>query len=176
MSAMKMNSKGTKMDGTKDVLMCYICNCSNKECKCKLDNDFHFMSPENLKEYQKKKNRAFRHFNEHLKNLKENGETIVEFRCGKKDNLYNLKLSPQEITNYENAVNAAKQFYDGLSLYEDNIKHALAYIKNKKIANRAKSKKGNEISVASFLTPKLEEMFCEISPRAKFRSTIAEYK
>ena len=157
-------------------LMCYICTLSNKECKCKLDNDFHFMSPENLKEYQKKKNREFRYFDKHIKNLKENGETIIEFRCGKKDNLYNLKLSPNEITNYEKAVIAAKQFHDGLSLYEDNIKYALEYVKNKKLVKRAKSKKGNEISVASFLTPKLEEMFCEISPRAKFRSTIMEYK
>ena len=82
-----MNTKGTKMDGTKDALMCYICNCSNKECKCKLDNDFHFMSPENLKEYQKKKNREFRHFDKHIKNLKEKGETILEFRVGKKEKI-----------------------------------------------------------------------------------------
>lgn len=160
----------------KKKLFCYICNLSNKECKCKLDNDFHFMSPEDLKKRQKEKNYVFRHFDKHLKNLKENGETIVEFMCGKKDNLYTLKLSPKEIVDYEKAVNAAKQFYDGLSLYEDNTKHALAYVKDKKIVKRVKSKKEKEISVASFLTPKLEDMFCEISSRAKFLSTIAEYK
>ena len=60
--------------------------------------------------------------------------------------------------------------------FEDNIEHALAYVKDKKLVKLAKSKKGNEISVASFLTPELEKMICEITPRAKFLYTIEDNK
>jgi len=114
-------------------------------------------------------------FEKNLMELKKDGKTTVDLLNGNSLNRYSLKLDQKEIATFEKALVSNIEYYEALAKNDLNEEKAFDSITDKTIAKRARNYGKERGRFFSFLSAKLEKMFCSITPRAEFIKTIHVY-